>query len=247
MFQAGLLDGLAEVIVTSDTFISVRATVLLGQLLHLIHILLPPQICSITPALPSLVAQASIGKPQALAAVAALKRLHTMLAARPATNSLFLDHIVQYCSGAFREKIEDTSKSRKEKDNASMATPKNEIYKGNSIELLNESDNENELKQRHSVGSRADVATRNDEVGRRRGKSFSVRTKVTKSTKFFNLFERESDSLLRCSLVMQNKDGNSWNWDVIRTVLKVSTYHRAANTLQTEYYSLQFSKQIRSK
>lgn len=221
MFQAGLLDGLAEVIVTSDTFISVRATVLLGQLLHLIHILLPPQICSITPALPSLIAQASAGKPQALAAIAALKRLHTMLEARPATNSLFLDHIVQYCSGAFKEKIEDTSKSRKEKDNANMATPKNDLYKGNSIELLNESDNENEPK-RHSVGSRADLAARNEDVMRRRGKSFSVRTKVTKSTKFFNLFERESDSLIRCSLVMQNKDGNSWNWDVIRTILKVS-------------------------
>lgn len=214
------MDGLAEVIVTSDTFISVRATVLLGQLLHLIHILLPPQICNITPALPSLVAQASAGKPQALAAVAALKRLHTMLEARPATNSLFLDNIVQYCSGAFKEKVEDTSKSKKEQDNASMAFPKNDLCKG-SIELLNDSDNESEPKQRHSVGSRSDLVTRNEDVMRRRGKSFSVRTKVTKSTKFFNLFERESDSLIRCSLVMQNKDGNSWNWDVIRTILKV--------------------------
>ncbi|XP_026729335.1 rapamycin-insensitive companion of mTOR [Trichoplusia ni] len=224
--EAGLLDGLAEVIVTSDTFISVRATVLLGQLLHLIHLYLPPQICSITPALPTLMSQASAGKPQALAAVAALRRLHSMLEARPASSSLFLDHIIQYCSGAFREKVEDNTKSRKEKDNASMVKPKHDVsfHKENSIEFLNDSDNENELKQRHSVGSRADVPNRN--VGALvKSKSVSSRTsaavsRVTKSAKFFNLFERDSDNLIRCTLVMQNKDGNTWNWDIIRTILK---------------------------
>ncbi|XP_063890175.1 rapamycin-insensitive companion of mTOR [Helicoverpa armigera] len=224
--EAGLLDGLAEVIVTSDTFISVRATVLLGQLLHLIHLYLPPQICSITPALPTLMSQASAGKPQALAAVAALRRLHSMLEARPASSSLFLDHIIQYCSGAFREKVEDNSKSRKEKDNASMVKPKHDVslHKENSIEFLNDSDNENEPKQRHSVGSRADVPNRNVSA-LVKSKSVSSRTsaavsRVTKTAKFFNLFERDSDSLIRCTLVMQNKDGNTWNWEIIRTILK---------------------------
>ncbi|CAH0749763.1 unnamed protein product [Diatraea saccharalis] len=227
--EAGLLDGLAEVIVTSDTFISVRATVLLGQLLHLIHFFLPSQICSTSPALPSLMSQASTGKPQALAAIAALRRLHSMLEARPASSSLFLDHIIQYCSGAFKEKIEDTTKSRKEKDNANMAKPKIDttVHKDNSLEFLDESDNENEPKQRHSIGSRADVATRN--VGALvKSKSVSSRTsaavsKVTKSAKLnrLKLFERDSDSLIRCTLVMQNKDGNTWNWEIIRTILKV--------------------------
>ncbi|XP_061377778.1 rapamycin-insensitive companion of mTOR [Danaus plexippus] len=223
--EVGLLDGLVEVIVTSDTFISVRATVLLGQLLHLVHLFLPPQICSITPALPSLISQASNGKPQALAAVAALRRLHSMHEARPAANSLFLDHIIQYCSGAFRTKIEDTSKSKKEKDNASMAKPRNMAdVPQDSIEFLNESDTEYEPKQRHSVGSRADVASRNVSA-LVKSKSVSSRTsaavsKVTKSAKFFSLFERDSDSLIRSSLVMQNKDGNTWNWEIIRTILK---------------------------
>ncbi|XP_061709470.1 LOW QUALITY PROTEIN: uncharacterized protein LOC133519480 [Cydia pomonella] len=221
--EAGLLDGLTEVIVTSDTFISVRATVLLGQLLHLIHLLLPPQVCSITPALPLLMSQAASGRPQALAAVAALRRLHAIHEARPASHSLFLDHIIQYCSGAYRHKPEDTSKSRKEIDNANMAKPKNFMYKDNSIEFLNESDNE-EPKQRHSVGSRADVANRNYGV-LVKSKSVSSRTgaavsKVTKSAKFFNLFDRDSDNLIRCTLVMQNKDGNTWNWEFIRAILK---------------------------
>ncbi|RVE41299.1 hypothetical protein evm_014048 [Chilo suppressalis] len=225
--EAGLLDGLAEVIVTSDTFISVRATVLLGQLLHLIHFFLPSQICSSSPALPSLMSQASMGKPQALAAIAALRRLHSMFEARPASSSLFLDHIIQYCSGAFKEKVEDTTKSRKEKDNANMAKPKLDctLHKDNSIEFLDESDNENEPK-RHSVGSRADVTSRN--VGALvKSKSVSSRTsaavsKVTKSAKLnrLKLFERDSDSLIRCTLVMQNKDGNTWNWEIIRTILK---------------------------
>ncbi|XP_013141294.1 PREDICTED: rapamycin-insensitive companion of mTOR [Papilio polytes] len=225
--EAGLLDGLAEVIVTSDTFISVRATVLLGQLLHLIHMFLPPQICNLTPALPTLLSQASAGKPQALAAVAALRRLHSMLEARPASNSLFLDHIIQYCSGAFRHKIEDMTKSRKEKDNANMAKPHHEllVHKESSIEFLNESDNENEPKQRHSVGSRADVTSRNVSA-LVKSKSVSSRTssvgKVSKSAKFFSLFERDSDSWIRSSLVMQSKDGNTWDWEIIRTILKES-------------------------
>lgn len=216
-------------IVTSDTFISVRATVLLGQLLHLIHLFLPTQICSVTPALPSLMSQASAGKPQALAAIAALRRLHSMLEARPATSSLFLDHIIQYCSGAFREKIEDTTKSRKEKDNANMAKPKHDtsLHKDNSIEFLDDSDNENEPK-RHSFGSRSELSSRNVSA-LVKSKSVSSRTsaavsKVTKSAKLnrLKLFERDSDSLIRCTLVMQNKDGNTWNWEIIRTILKVS-------------------------
>lgn len=104
-----------------------------------------------------------------------------------------------------------------------MATPK-ALYKENSIELLNESDHESEPK-RHSVGSRADVSNRNVSA-LVKSKSVSSRTsaavsKVTKSSKFFSLFETESDSLIRCSLVMQNKDGNQWNWEIIRTILKV--------------------------
>lgn len=192
---------------------------LLGQLLHLIHLYLPPQICSVTPALPSLISQASAGKPQALAAVAALRRLHSTLEARPATNSLFLDHIVQYCSGAFLTRRED-SKSRKEKDNADIANPCPDRCDDDAKPP--ESDDEAEPK-RHSVGSRAEVRSRN-ESALVKSKSVTSRAGVVgkvKSAKFFNLFERDSDAMLRSSFVMQNKDGNTWNWEVIRTILKV--------------------------
>ncbi|VVC96482.1 unnamed protein product, partial [Leptidea sinapis] len=223
--ETGLLEGLVEVIVTSDTFISVRATVLLGQILHLMHLLLPPQICNITPALPTLVSQATAGKPEALAAVTALQRLHSMLDARPASNSLFLDHIILYCSGGYKITTEDMSKIKKERDNASIVNPNTEnIHKDCSIEFLNDSDDEYEPKQRHSIGSRADVQNRNVSA-LVKSKSVTSRTsaavtKVAKSTKLFSLFERDSDSLLRSTLVMQNKDGNTWNWEIVRTILK---------------------------
>ncbi|KAK1119626.1 hypothetical protein K0M31_013046 [Melipona bicolor] len=93
--ECGLHRALAETIVSTDTFISVRAAVLLGALLHLAHSLLPSEVCDLTPPLPNLLEHASAGKHQALAAVAILERMHTMMRRRPAPASLFLDKILQ--------------------------------------------------------------------------------------------------------------------------------------------------------
>lgn len=95
LLECGLHRALAETIVSSDTFISVRAAVLLGALLHLAHSLLPSEVCDLTPPLPNLLEHASIGKHQALAAVTILERMHTMMRRRPAPASLFLDRILQ--------------------------------------------------------------------------------------------------------------------------------------------------------
>ena len=45
--ENGLLNALVEVIVTSDTFISVRSTILLAKLLQMIHQLLKSHICRV--------------------------------------------------------------------------------------------------------------------------------------------------------------------------------------------------------
>ncbi|XP_046679270.1 rapamycin-insensitive companion of mTOR-like isoform X3 [Homalodisca vitripennis] len=63
--EAGLLDAIVEVIIAEDTFLSVRATILLGELLHLIHLLLPPECCHLTPSLPNLLSYAVRGRPHA--------------------------------------------------------------------------------------------------------------------------------------------------------------------------------------
>lgn len=71
-----------------------------GELLHMIHNLLPPECCNLTPALPNLLSHASNAsvpsvQHQALSAVAILSHLHTMLKRRPAPASLFLDRTLQ--------------------------------------------------------------------------------------------------------------------------------------------------------
>ncbi|XP_016844354.1 rapamycin-insensitive companion of mTOR [Nasonia vitripennis] len=95
LLECGLHRALAETIVSSDTFISVRAAVLLGALLHLAHSLLPPEVCDMTPPLPNLLEQASVGRHQALAAVAILGRMHSLMRRKPAPASLFMDRLLQ--------------------------------------------------------------------------------------------------------------------------------------------------------
>lgn len=157
--ELGLLSALVEVIVTSDTFISVRATVLLGELLHMIHLLLPPECCDITPALPNLLAYSTTNSYQALAAVTALHQLHSLLKQRPASSSLYLDHIL-HCGRL--------------------------------------------MKTTTSTGERV-----------KRHKSHSTKSKI------YQLVLKDGDEYaIRESGVLQRKEGLSWNWNIIRAILK---------------------------
>lgn len=96
--ENGLLGALTEVIATSDTFISVRATVLLGELLRLIQLLLPPGCCNISPSLPALIEYATKSRPQAIGAITALQQFHKLMKRRPASYSLHLDYILRSSS-----------------------------------------------------------------------------------------------------------------------------------------------------
>lgn len=93
--ETGLLNALVEVIVLSEVPVSVAATVLVGKLLHLMHTHLPPDICSTSPALPTLISHATKGNINACAAISALECYQKMLRNRPASSSLFLDSIIQ--------------------------------------------------------------------------------------------------------------------------------------------------------
>lgn len=109
--ETGLLNALVEVVVTGDTFISVRATVLIGKLLQLMHTHLPADIINTASALPTLVSHAIQGNYQAKGAITALHTLHTMLKNRPAACSLFLDAIIQSgckCCGALQLNTHET-------------------------------------------------------------------------------------------------------------------------------------------
>lgn len=178
--ELGLLSALVEVIVTSDTFISVRATVLLGELLHMIHMLLPPECCDITPALPNLLAYSTTNKYQALAAVTALHQLHSLLKQRPASSSLYLDHILQ--SGRLLRTTTSTGER---------------------------------IKRHRSHGSKL---------------------------KIYQLVLKDGDEdVFRESGVLQSKEGLSWNWNIIRAILKVfnvNDYNNIVNYIYVIYFSI---------
>ncbi|XP_026052059.1 rapamycin-insensitive companion of mTOR-like [Carassius auratus] len=99
--HSGLLEGLVEVITSSDDSVSVRATILLGELLHMANTILPHSHSHHLHCLPTLMSMAaSFDIPQekrlrASAAVNYLKRFHEKKKRGPKPNSLYLDHIIR--------------------------------------------------------------------------------------------------------------------------------------------------------
>ncbi|KAK6306124.1 hypothetical protein J4Q44_G00230490 [Coregonus suidteri] len=99
--SSGLLEGLVEVVTSSEDQISVRATILLGELLHMANTILPHSHSHHLHCLPTLINMAaSFDIPQekrlrASAAVNHLKRFHDKKKQGPKPHSLYLDHIVR--------------------------------------------------------------------------------------------------------------------------------------------------------
>lgn len=93
--ETGLLNALVEVIIAGEATVSVAATILIGKILHLMHTHLPPDICSTSPALPLLISHGARDNRYASAAIATLQHYQKMMRNRPASNSLFLDSIIQ--------------------------------------------------------------------------------------------------------------------------------------------------------
>lgn len=199
--ETGLLNALVEVIVSSAAFISVRATVLIGKLLQLMHTHLPADICSTSSALPTLIAYAAQGNHQASAAISALQSLHQIFKNRPASCSLYLDSIIQ--SGAivnsdiFKREIESTE--------SAAAVP----FFGAS-----------ERSRHDSVGSSTSNSGDEPNISNISGISTLGRVSL-KRKKFLHLFDsyRHSENLMKESNVFANDDGKSWDWDIITTIL----------------------------
>ncbi|XP_041757371.1 rapamycin-insensitive companion of mTOR isoform X1 [Coregonus clupeaformis] len=99
--SSGLLEGLVEVVTSSEDQISVRATILLGELLHMANTILPHSHSHHLHCLPTLINMAAsfdIPKEKRLRASAAvnhLKRFHDKKKQGPKPHSLYLDHIVR--------------------------------------------------------------------------------------------------------------------------------------------------------
>ena len=97
--QADLPSALIQVIVTSDTVLSVRAAVLLGQFLHLVSCLLPHEIAATVSCLPLLASHIG-GQPveatRAAAAVFHLQKLHQLKKRGPRPASLLLEQVLEH-------------------------------------------------------------------------------------------------------------------------------------------------------
>nr|XP_021332070.1 rapamycin-insensitive companion of mTOR isoform X1 [Danio rerio] len=104
--NSGLLEGLVEVVTSSDGQISVRATILLGELLHMANTILPHSHSHHLHCLPTLINMAAsfdISQEKRLRASAAvnhLKRFHEKKRRGPKPYSLYLHHILHRTSSS---------------------------------------------------------------------------------------------------------------------------------------------------
>lgn len=234
--ENGLLNALVEVIISSDTFISVRATILLAKVLQQMHLLLPAEICSSTPSstLPTLISKATEGNHQAKTAIAALQQFHQMLQNRPASCSLFLDCIIQ--SG---ELINTRMFKRELSSQEAVPLP------ATKYATLDSSSSFGMKRTRHdSVGSTGSSSGGGGVTNRltslfslQNGTSLDDSVLSTKSStnptsaskraslkraRFLHFFDnlKENERLIRDSNVLANKDANMWDWDIVITIFR---------------------------
>ncbi|KAG8599017.1 hypothetical protein GDO81_002844 [Engystomops pustulosus] len=106
----GILEGLVEVITSSDDDVSIRATIILGELLHMANTILPHSHSHHLHCLPTLMnvaASFDISREKRLRASASLnclKRYHEMKKRGPKPFSLYLDHIVQKANATHQKR-----------------------------------------------------------------------------------------------------------------------------------------------
>ncbi|XP_055383093.1 rapamycin-insensitive companion of mTOR isoform X2 [Condylostylus longicornis] len=222
--ETGLINALIEVIVSSDTFISVRATVLVGKLLHLMHKYLPADICATNTTLSSLISHATAGNHQANAAISALQNYNQMLKNRPASCSLFLDNIIQagslVHSRIFKREINtqyelsnilppllNTIERRRLDSVSSSASGGDETIISSSMNTSGH----------HSTLTSSSLPSSSSGSGLMKRSSFRVKRK--KISQFFEGL-REFDRLIKDSNVLVHADGNQWDWEIVIAILR---------------------------
>lgn len=204
--ETDLLSALVEVIVSSDTYISVRATILVGKLLHLMHTLLPADICSTCQALPTLISYAVQGNNQANAAINALQNYHQMLKNRPASCSLFLDLIIR--SGALiHSKIFKRDIGLGEYFSVSGTFEDRRRRLDSNASSTSGGADESIISLANTSGHHLT-----------RGASFKMK-RIRKISQYFDQI-REFEKMVRETRVMLQEDSNKWDWDVVSTMLK---------------------------
>ncbi|KAL7046361.1 hypothetical protein ACKWTF_002551 [Chironomus riparius] len=208
--ENGLLNALVEVIVSSDTFISVRATILLARLLQLIHTTLPSNTDHYAP-LPMLVAKATQGNYQARAAISALQSYHSIIKNRPAACSLYLDCIIQngdlIKSRLFKREIDAVESLSK---SASLT-----LFERMRHDSIGSADASNYYEHVRDTTS-LNISGENETSKERANRSTLIRQKVVG---FFEKF-KENERLIKDSLVLTHVDPAKWDWEIIVIIFR---------------------------
>ncbi|XP_067642123.1 rapamycin-insensitive companion of mTOR isoform X3 [Eurosta solidaginis] len=233
--ETGLLNALIEVIVSSDTDLSVSATVLIGKIMHLMHTHLPADVCSTSPALPTLISHATQGNLNATAAISALQNYQKMLRNRPVSCSLFLDGIIQggnlIQTRLFRREINALDNVR--------------LFNGNNI--LQSPAIAGQLTNVGTMGGitatssglvtvdrqRLDSVSSSDESNTQ---SSSRRSSFRLKRKLLPFFEKQRvTKLIRDSNVLTTADGSGWDWEVVITILRSNLMRRVDDTVNNNF------------
>ncbi|XP_034669352.1 rapamycin-insensitive companion of mTOR isoform X2 [Drosophila subobscura] len=224
--ETGLLNALVEVAVASDQFVSVRATVLIGKILQLMHTHLPPDICCTCPALPTLIGHATQGNQQANAAVAALQNYQKMLRQRPASCSLFLDSIIQ--GGALiQTRLFRRYLNVQEQQGPALQLQDTAAAAGSSVPLSGYFHATLDRQRLDSVSSSDESQSQSSSSSLR--SSFRLKRKFMPQALFDNF--RALNRLLTGSRVLTQTDANLWDWDVITTILRSNCTRKLDFTL----------------
>ncbi|CAG0918553.1 unnamed protein product, partial [Notodromas monacha] len=100
----GVLEGLVRVVLENKSLLSIRAVILLGELLHLSEVLLPPKVCLVErqSCLKQLIAvgtdtkSAPEERERALRSLSALARIHRLKKRPPRPHSVFLEQLMTF-------------------------------------------------------------------------------------------------------------------------------------------------------
>lgn len=211
--ENGFVNALVEVIVRSDTFLSVRATILLARILQTLHTMLPADIGTSSPPLPSLISHAIAGNHQAKAAVSALQTYSRMLRNRPAACSLYLDAIIQNGGLAktrlFKREIDaQTSLSK----SASLS-----LFDRIRTDSIGSNDASGTFWDywdimRDSTSLSGDTETSKE----RKKRSTILRQRVLG---FFEKY-KENERLIKDSMVLTHVDPKQWDWDLVFAIFR---------------------------
>lgn len=120
----GLLEALVSIVISPDNlFNSVRATILLGELLHLTNRYFPPEMSQVCHSLPQLM-NACISdrltikqKTIANAAVSCLNKMHSLKKKPVTPASLFLNMLLQFSNPSYRPSLYDLQLSKQRESN----------------------------------------------------------------------------------------------------------------------------------